>query len=249
MDMENKVLAAVGGKNITEQDVTMALMQMGQRGQNYNNPQGRAMILDQLISRKLFLMDAQRNLYEREPAFKEQLTRVKEDMLTSYAMQKALEKVRVTEEEAKKYYEENKEQFVSGMTFNASHILVDSEEKANELLAQIKAGEITFEEAAAQFSSCPSGKNGGSLGDFGQGQMVPEFENACAAMEAGEISAPVQTQFGFHLILLNKKEEGGEMSYDEVKDELMNALKEEKQQAAYQSKVNQLKILYPVDKF
>ena len=68
-------------------------------------------------------------------------------------------------------------------------------------------------------------------------------------MEAGEISAPVQTQFGFHLILLNKKEEGGEMSYDEVKDELMNALKEEKQQAAYQSKVNQLKILYPVDKF
>ena len=249
MDMENKVLATVGGKNITEQDVTMALMQMGQRGQNYNNPQGRAMILDQLISRKLFLMDAQRNLYEREPAFKEQLTRVKEDMLTSYAMQKALEKVRVTEDEAKAYYAENKDKFVSGLTFNASHILVDSEDKANELLAQIKAGDITFEEAAAAHSSCPSGQNGGNLGDFGQGQMVPEFENACAAMEVGEISAPVQTQFGFHLILLNKKEEGGEMAYEDVKDELMAALKEEKQQAAYQSKVNQLKILYPVDKF
>ena len=68
-------------------------------------------------------------------------------------------------------------------------------------------------------------------------------------MEVGEISAPVQTQFGFHLIQLNKKEEGGEMPYEEVKDDLMNALKEEKQQAAYQSKVNQLKILYPVDKF
>lgn len=249
MDMENKVLAAVGGKNITEQDVTMALMQMGQRGQNYNNPQGRAMILDQLISRKLFLMDAQRNLYEREPEFKEQLTRVKEDMLTSYAMQKALEKVRVTEAEAKTYYEENKEKFVSGLTFSASHILVDSEDKANQLLAQIKAGDITFEEAAAQYSSCPSGKNGGDLGQFGQGQMVPEFENACAAMEVGELSAPVQTQFGYHLIRLNSKEEGGEMAYEDVKDELMAALKEEKQQAAYQSKVNQLKILYPVDKF
>ncbi|MBE6615510.1 MAG: hypothetical protein E7631_09430 [Ruminococcaceae bacterium] len=164
-------------------------------------------------------------------------------------MQKALEKVRVTEDEAQKYYEENKAQFVAGLTFNASHILVDSEDKANELLAQIKAGDITFEEAAAQHSSCPSGQNGGNLGDFGQGQMVPEFENACAAMEVGEISAPVQTQFGFHLILLNKKEEGGEMSFDEVKADLMNALKEEKQQAAYQSKVNQLKILYPVDKF
>ncbi|MBQ3176784.1 MAG: peptidylprolyl isomerase [Clostridia bacterium] len=249
MDMENKVLATVGGKNITEQDVTVALMQMGQRGQNYNNPQGRAMILDQLISRKLFLMDAQRNLYEREPEFKEQLTRVKEDMLTSYAMQKALEKVRVTEAEAKTYYEENKEKFVSGLTFSASHILVDSEDKANQLLAQIKAGDITFEEAAAQYSSCPSGKNGGDLGQFGQGQMVPEFENACATMEVGELSAPVQTQFGYHLIRLNGKEEGGEMAYEDVKDELMAALKEEKQQAAYQSKVNQLKILYPVDKF
>ena len=79
--------------------------------------------------------------------------------------------------------------------------------------------------------------------------MVPEFENACAAMAEGELSAPVQTQFGFHLIRLNKKTEGGEMPYDEIKDNLMDALREEKQQAAYQSKVNQLKILYPVDKF
>jgi len=58
MDMQNKVLANVGGKAITEQDVTMMLMQMGQRGQSYNNPQGRAMILEQLIARRLFLMDA-----------------------------------------------------------------------------------------------------------------------------------------------------------------------------------------------
>ena len=246
---EEKVLATVGGKNITEEDVTMALMQMGQRGQSYNNPQGRAMMLDQLINRRLFLMDATRNMYEREPAFKEQMQRVKEDMLTSYAMQKALEKVKVTEEEAKNYYDANKDKFVSGMTFNASHILVDSEEKANEILAKIKADEISFEDAAAQFSTCPSGKQGGSLGDFASGQMVPEFENACAAMEPGELSAPVQTQFGYHLILLNKKEEGGEMPYEEIKENLMEALKEEKQQAAYQSKVNQLKILYPVDKF
>jgi len=246
---EDKVLATVGGKNITEQDVTMLMMQMGQRGQGYNNPQGRAMLLDQLINRKLFLMDAMRNMYEREPQFKEQMARLKEDLLTSYAMQKALELVKVTENDAKEYYEANRDKFVAGMTFNASHILVDSEEKANAILAQIKAGEVTFEAAAAEHSTCPSGQQGGSLGDFGSGQMVPEFENACAAMEVGQISDPVQTQFGYHLILLNKKEEGGEMTYEEIKENLMAALKEEKQQAAYQSKVNQLKILYPVDKF
>lgn len=246
---EDKALAAVGGKSITERDVTVALMQMGQRGQNYDNPQGRAMILEQLINRRLFLMDATRNLYEREPAFKEQLQRVKEDLLTSYAVQKALEKVRVTEEEAKTYYENNRDKFVAGTTFNASHILVDSEEKANELLGQLRAGEISFEDAAKRFSSCPSGQQGGDLGDFCSGQMVPEFENACAAMEVGELSEPVQTQFGYHLIRLNKKEEGGEASYEDVRENLMEALREEKQQAAYQSKVNQLKILYPVDKF
>ena len=79
--------------------------------------------------------------------------------------------------------------------------------------------------------------------------MVPEFENACVAMEVGTISEPVQTQFGFHLIQLNSKEDGGVMKYEDVKNELMEALKGEKQQAAYQSKLNQLKILYPVDKF
>ena len=93
--MEEKVLASVGGKNITERDVDMMIMQLGQRGQGYNNPQGRAMLLDQLINRRLFLMDAMRNMYEREPTFKEQMARLKEDLLTSYAMQKSFELVKV----------------------------------------------------------------------------------------------------------------------------------------------------------
>ena len=248
MNNEAKVLATVGGKPITEMDVEMMLMQMGQRASAYNNPQGRAMILEQLINSKLFLMDAQKNLYEREPAFKEQFTRVKEEMLSRYAVQKAVERVRVTDEEAKKYFEENPDQFAPEMTFNASHILVETEEKAAEIAEQIKSGELTFEDAAMQFSSCPSKQNGGSLGEFGHGQMVPEFEAACEALEEGELSAPVQTQFGWHLIKLNKKEEGGAMKFDEVKHDIHDALMGQKQQAAYQSKINQLKILFPVDK-
>lgn len=245
---EDKIVASVGGKPITEADVSREIARMGQRGQSYNTPQGRTMVLEQLINKRLFLLDAQRNLYEREPAFKEQLQAIKEEMLTSYAVQKAVERVRVTEEEVKKYYEENKDKFVSGTNYNASHILVDSEEKANELLSQIQAGEITFEDAARQFSTCPSGKQGGDLGDFTSGQMVPEFENACAAMEVGQTAGPVKTQFGYHIIRLNKKEEGGDVKYADIREELTEALRGEKQQAAYQSKINQLKLLYPVDK-
>ena len=249
MNNEAKILASVGGKPITEMDVDAMLMQMGQRASAYNNPQGRAILLDQLINRRLFLLDAQKNLYEREPAFKEQLTRVKEDMLSSYAIQKAVERVRVTDEEVKKYFEENREQFAPEMTFNASHILVETEEKAAEIAEKIKAGEITFEEAAMEFSSCPSKQQGGSLGEFGHGQMVPEFEAACEALEEGELSAPVQTQFGWHLIKLVSKGMGKEVEFAEVAENLKAALMEQKQQAAYQSKVNQLKILFPVDKY
>ena len=249
MNNEAKILATVGGKPITEMDVEMMLMQMGQRASAYNNPQGRAMILEQLINSKLFLMDAQKNLYEREPAFKEQFTRVKEEMLSRYAVQKAVERVRVTDDEAKKYFEENPDQFAPEMTFNASHILVDTEEKAAEIAEQIKSGELTFEDAAMQFSSCPSKQNGGSLGEFGHGQMVPEFEAACEALEEGELSAPVQTQFGWHLIKLASKGMGKAVEYTDVSEQLKNALMEQKQQAAYESKINQLKILFPVDKF
>ena len=246
---QDRILAQVAGNPIMESDLAEAMASMGQRAQAYNNAQGRAILLDQIIARRLFLMDAQKNLMEREPAFKEQLKRVKDDMLTQYAIQKAVERVRVTEDEAKKFYEDNPDQFDAGLTFNASHILVDSEEKAKDIREEIASGKISFEDAAKANSTCPSAAQGGELGDFGHGQMVPEFEDACAAMEPGEISEPVKTQFGWHLIRLNKKEEGGKISYADAKTEIVRAITAEKQQAAYQSRVNQLKLLFPVDKF
>ena len=147
-----------------------------------------------------------------------------------------------------KYYNENKDKFVSEESVNASHILVDSEEKALEILAKIKAGEISFEDAALENSSCPSKANGGNLGDFGKGQMVPEFDTAVFAMEVGEITdVPVKTQFGYHLIKLNAKNAASEMPFAEIKEDIKEALTVEKRKAAYESKINQLKILYPVD--
>ena len=137
---------------------------------------------------------------------------------------------------------------MSEESVNASHILVDSEEKALEILAAIKSGEISFEQAAMENSSCPSGRNGGSLGDFGKGQMVPEFDSAVFAMAVGEITdAPVKTQFGYHLIKLNSKNAAEVMPLAEIAPEIKNALLQEKQRTAYESKINQLKILYPVD--
>jgi len=244
----NNILATVGGIAITEEEVNEFLQGLGPRGQAYNNPEGKKAVLGQLVANKLLLLDARRNLYEAEPAFKAELAKLRDNLLISYATDKAVASVNVSDKDVEDYYNQNKDRFMTEEGVNASHILVDSEEKALEILAKIKAGEITFEQAAAEYSSCPSKANGGSLGDFGKGQMVPEFDAAVFSMEVGEITdAPVKTQFGYHLIKLNAKNEAEEMPLAEIAPEIKNALLQEKQRAAYESKINQLKILYPVD--
>ena len=246
--MADKILATVGGMSITERDVYELIMSLGQRGQAYNNKEGRRIILNQVIGNKLLLLDAKRNLYEAEPAFKEQLAAIKDRLLASYAGEKAIAGASVTEAEVREYYDLHKAEFATGETVNASHILVETEEKAKEIYEEIASGKKSFEDAAKEYSSCPSKENGGNLGDFGRGQMVPEFDTAVFEMEVGAITAePVKTQFGYHLIKLNAKNGPKETPYEEIKDELKAGLLGEKRRKAYESKINQLKILYPVE--
>lgn len=246
----DKILANVGPLTVKESEVEEFILSLGQRGQAYNNPEGRKVILEQLIGNKLLLLDARKNLYETEPEFKAELAKMKENLLINYAGGKVISAVTVSDKELEAYYEENKDKLGGGETVNASHILVDTAEKALEILAKIKSGELSFEDAAMEHSSCPSGQRGGNLGDFGRGQMVPEFDSAVFAMEVGEITeAPVKTQFGYHLIKLNSKNEEDVPALEEVRPQLYEMLLRDKQRKAYESRINQLKILYPVDIF
>ena len=85
------------------------------------------------------------------------------------------------------------------MMVRASHILISSEREANRILDDIRKGK-EFSEMAKRYSSCPSGKSGGDLGFFGKGQMVKEFEDAAFSLKDGELSKPIKTQFGYHII-------------------------------------------------
>ncbi len=248
--MENKILATVGGIAITSAEVDEFILSLGQRGQSYNTTEGREIVLAQLIDSKLLLLDARRNLLETEPEFKARLAKFKENLLVNYAAEKAVSGAKaVSDDDAKKFYDENPDKFEGGESVNASHILVADEESALSILASIKAGEISFEDAAAKYSSCPSKENGGSLGDFTRGQMVPEFDTAVFSMTAGEITdAPVKTQFGYHLIKLNSKSEATKVPFSEVCEGIKGMLDENRRRDALTSKLNQLKILYPVDR-
>lgn len=246
--MENKILANVGGIAITNAEIDEFLANLGQRGQAYNTPEGRAAILNQVVANKLLLLDARKNLLEMEPEFKAQLAKFKENLIVSYATEKAIASVTVSDEEVEAYYNANSERFMGEETVSASHILVATEEEAREIYGRIASGESTFEEEALAHSTCPSKANGGNLGEFGRGQMVPEFDKAVFEMQVGEItSEPVKTQFGYHLIKLNEKKDAAITPLAEIHNELKMALTDEKKHQAYESKINQLKILFPVD--
>ncbi len=119
--------------------------------------------------------------------------------------------------------------------FNASHILVATEDEAKEIKAQLDEG-ADFAELAKEKSTGPSGPNGGALGWFGKGEMVPEFEQAVIGLEKGQISDPVQTQFGWHVLILNDKRKSEVPELDEVRDDLAQTVRQE----AIQAKIDEL---------
>jgi len=111
--------------------------------------------------------------------------------------------------------------------YNASHILVETETEAKELLLRLKNG-ADFSELAKTYSTGPSGAQGGNLGWFGQGAMVPTFENAVIKLKIDELSVPVQTQFGWHLIKLNNVRKTPVPTIEEVRKELITEIKKKK---------------------
>ncbi|NNU89636.1 peptidylprolyl isomerase [Anoxybacillus sp. CHMUD] len=155
---------------------------------------------------------------------------VKLDLLRQKA---AMEDMKVTDEELKKYYNEYKPKV------KASHILVDDEKTAKDIKAKLEKGE-DFAELAKEYSKdTGSAQNGGDLGWFGPGKMVEEFEKAAYALKVGEISDPVKTQFGYHIIKVTDKEK--KKSFDEMKEEIEFEVKKSKLDTSkVQSKLDEL---------
>lgn len=239
--MENKVLAVVNGQEITEQDLQLTAMRFPRDRQGYlTSEEGKKQLLDQMISFELMYIDAKEKGLENDENYKMQLEMAKKEMLIQTAISKIMEEVVVTDSEVEDYYKANQNLFMNQETVSAKHILVDTAEKAAEIMEEIANGK-SFEAAAAEYSSCPSGTAGGDLGAFSRGQMVPEFEEAAFAMEIGKVSEPVQTQFGYHLIKVEAKNVGSVKPFEEVKDSIKNMLLQERQTFKYTQFVNSLK--------
>ena len=132
----------------------------------------------------------------------------------------------VTDDAVQEIYEQTYLQAEQAEEFNASHILVESEEEAAAIVDELNSG-ADFAEVARAKSTGPSGPNGGQLGWFAAGMMVPEFQTAVEELEVGAISGPVQTQFGWHVIILNEKRTKEAPALDAVRGEIENQLSQQ----------------------
>ena len=246
--MENKVLAVVGGKEITENDLMEIVKRYPENRQGFfSTEQGKKQLLDQVIGLQLMYEFGKENKYDETDAYKAEVEKLSKELLTQMVVNKVLSEVTVTDEEVKDFYNKNKQMFMQPETVSAKHILVDSEEGCKKIREEIVEGGLTFEEAARKYSSCPSKEQDGNLGEFSKGMMVPEFEKVAFELPIGEVSEPVQTQFGYHLIKVDSKNEPKVQELEDVRETVVNQLIQQNQQKKYFEFINELKNKYGVE--
>ena len=241
----SEVLAKVGGIEITDADVDAFIESLPQEQKHYaTNPHFRNRCKEQLIDNHCLALCGEEQKLDETEEFKALMARVRKDILSQMVINAVMKEIAVTDEETKAFYEQNQSRFQRGESVSAKHILVDDETLCLDLLAKINAGEMDFESAAKEFSTCPSKERGGDLGQFGRGQMVPEFDSAAFEAEVGQVVGPVKTQFGYHLIKVEQKNEAAVMAFEEVAENIKNNLFQQKQNEAYAAKVNELRAKY-----
>jgi peptidyl-prolyl cis-trans isomerase C len=185
----------------------------------------------------------------------EELTQnIKNDMATRKFLETKTEGISdATEAEAKEFYDTNPDRFAKPESVTASHILIKFDEaetdegkaakkaELEKIRADIIAETITFADSASTNSHCPSKAQGGSLGTFGKGQMVPEFEVAAFTQEIDEVGDIIETQFGYHIIQVSERTEEGVVDYEEAKEQIIGFLSGQKKQQAVADYIKSLR--------
>ena len=185
------------------------------------------------------------------PEFKTAVETFRNQSLARAAIDASLKDVTVSDEEAKKFYDEHPDQFTQPERVHVRHVLISDDVTSADAIAKIqadlKAG-VSFDEVAKSRSLCPSAAQGGDLGEVSKGQMVPEFEAAAFALKnPGDLSEPVKTQFGWHIIRLEGRTPSSVEPFDTVKPQLVQYLTNEKKGEVFKNAVEGLKKTYKVE--
>lgn len=203
---------------------------------------GGKRFLDEIVGRELLYQSALEKGLDRDSEYLGALESFKKAQLASMFIEREIKNAMpVTEADVKKYYDENKAGFVVPPKIHAAHILVKSEQEAKQVSAMLKSG-APFEKLAAEKSIDDSSKGqGGDLGTFPRGSLVPAFEEAAFALAAGSVSAPVKTEFGWHVIKVVEKMPEEHVPVEKVSDYIKTRLEEERRRQGYDDLVKRLK--------
>lgn len=249
-----QTLVTVNGTAVTQQDVERELMAATQGRFNQvpaeKQAEFRKQVLEQLVAKELVYDDAKKSGVLDSPEYKEKYAEVTERIKKEIAIQvwqkREVDKIAISDADLKKYYDANKEEFVENESVNARHILVEKEADAKKAIAELKplkgdALKNKFIEIAKAKSTCASAAEGGDLGYFTAGQMVPEFNDKAFSMKAKEFTTePVKTQFGYHVIYIEDKKAKTTKSFAEVKPFIEQRLKMEKAKTVMMAKMKEL---------
>jgi peptidyl-prolyl cis-trans isomerase C len=239
-----KIVLAIGDEKMTAAQWEDFLSGFPAQLQAAAKGPGKRQVVEQLVSMKVLAQESRRRKMDQNPAFKAQLAMQTENLLAGTLYRELAENTKVTEADGRKYYDEHKNEYER---VKARHILIRfkgsavpagdkkelSEEEALEKVKAIRArlagGEDFAAIAKAESDDTGSGENGGDLNFFSRGQMVGPFDQAAFSLPEGQLSEPVKTQFGYHLILVEKHET---KSYEEVLPEIEKKLGPELTQKA-----------------
>ncbi|NHM18174.1 Peptidyl-prolyl cis-trans isomerase [Tritonibacter mobilis] len=235
----NTVVAKVNGEEITVGNMIVARAKLPAQYQSLPDDLLFKALLDQLIQQTVL----KQQLHGDTPEYvRLSVEHEERSLLASDVIESVMEDAQ-TEDAIRDAYDARYSSDDGGDEFNASHILLESEEDAVNIKEQLDAG-ADFAALAKESSTGPSGPNGGELGWFENGRMVPEFEAAVAEMRPGEVSDPVQTQFGWHIIKLNDRRKLEAPDYEDVREEIGLELA----QQAVEDRINQLTASATIDR-
>ena len=221
--METKIVATVDGKPIFLSEIIGMAQRLPEQYRKMSLEAVYPSLLTRAIDSKLVTLEGRRAGFSKDPEVKKRLLDVEDQIISEIFLTKTIGS-QVTEEALQKIYSETKSEMASGDQIKARHILLDSEEKAMEIIKKLQAGG-EFAKLASEYSTGPSAASGGDLGWFGEGQMVPEFSKAAFALNPGDIvTKPVKTQFGWHIILVEDRKVSAPPSFDEAKEQLASTM-------------------------
>jgi peptidyl-prolyl cis-trans isomerase C len=220
---QEKVVAKVNGKTITEADMQLAEAEIGNELGSIPPNARRRVILEYIIENALFADAAEAAKLDKGIAFDERMQYWRRRALREYYFEAELKKS-ISDADAKNFYDQQVGSAKPQEEVHARHILVESEALAKELRDKIAKGE-DFVALAKEHTKDPGSKDsGGDLGYFGRGQMVPVFEETAFKLAKGEVSAPVKSQFGWHIVKVEDRRQRGAPPFDSIKDRLVASM-------------------------